>query len=282
MIRHTKRITMTHKEVITYTTTSESRLSLIYTVKNDTSPQNYPTADLQPSAVSVLESISHYYHILSGAGKDETDPSLSECFALRLAQMLISIISSERFKTAADGTFSDLFYRRCLNRADESGFADEIDDPDILLINIKQCLHIMRAAGILHRDVDHAKINFSGLTDTAMHQRLFNAFWNLTPWEDIFPSDPEAARELQIDRNILKDLLARHHGSVNLEVVANDYFELTGFSFPHDMEMISFLDFYFFAWMRHFGVIRYFEGQVYAPVRIAVTDIGRNILYSYS
>ena len=111
-----------------------------------------------------------------------------------------------------------------------------------------------------------------------MFYRLFNAFWNLVRWEDIFPSDPESARELKITRNILKDLVLRHYGAVSLNDIANEFFDMTGFSTPNDLLVISFLDFYFFTWLRHFGMIRYSNGTEIAPVRITVTDTGRTFL----
>ncbi len=169
-----------------------------------------------------------------------------------------------------------------MERAAEEGLSDEINDDEILLIGIKQCLIMMSAAGIIKNEEDRADIDRDGLSDKNIHQRLFNAFWNLAPWEELFPSDPEAARELCREKNILKDLLARHAGAVSLDAVANEFFEMTGFTSPGDLEMISFLDFYFFAWLERFGLIRYITGRLHDPVRITVTDIGRNLLHSYS
>ena len=273
---------MTRKEATQHTPPRTHRVTISHFGDAFDPQGSLPAADTRTGAIAMFESIHSYYHTIGGAGREHHCVSLSRCFAARLALLIISVISEGRFRTNEEGALPGEFYRLCLGQATRAGLADEIADDEILLIGIKQCLMMLTAAGIVKRACGLAEIDRDGLTESTIHPRLFNAFWNLTPWEEIFPSDPEAARELRLDKHILKDLLARHDGAVGLETVANEFFELTGFSAPRDMKMISFLDFYFFAWLERFGVIRYLDGGPFDPVRISVTDVGKNLLRSYS
>lgn len=206
---------------------------------------------------------------------------MNGCFAVRLALFLIETISEKKFSLDDDGCFSSGFYHHCLESATRNGLADEINDSELLIIYIKQCLRLMDASGILTRDRRHPRIYPDRAPSATIYHKLFNAFWNGAPWEEIFPSDRESARELKATRGILKDLLLRRHGAVALGTIANEYFEMTGFSSHNNLLMISFLDFYFFTWLRHFGMVRYSGDGDHAPVRITVTDRGRKSLNSY-
>ncbi len=273
---------MTRKEATLHTGSYQHRVTISHIAHAIAAPQSQPLEDTRPAALSVFESIQSYYHRLDGAGREDCQLSLNDCFAVRLALVIMTALSEGSLPETKSGSYGDAFYRHCLEKAAEEGLSDEIDDEEILLIGIKQCLIIMSAAGIIKNEEGRADIDRDGLNEKNIHQRLFNAFWNLAPWDEIFPSDPETARELCHEKSILKDLLARHAGAVSLDAVANEFFEMTGFTSPGDLEMISFLDFYFFAWLERFGLIRYIKGRLYDPVRIAVTGIGRNLLHSYS
>ncbi len=206
---------------------------------------------------------------------------MNGCFAIRLAHFLIETISNKNFSLSADRCFSQSFYRHCMEAASQTGLADEIKDSELMVIYIKQCLRLMDESGILSRDRCHARIYPDKASPETIFHKLFNAFWNSTPWEDLFPSDRESARELKATRGILKDLLLRRHGAVSLGAIANEYFEMTGFSNRNNLFMISFLDFYFFTWLSHFGMVRYSNEDAHAPVRITVTDCGRKSLNTF-
>ncbi|MBP7734437.1 MAG: hypothetical protein KA369_00555 [Spirochaetes bacterium] len=232
------------------------------------------------SSRAQLESISRYYNYL-GATKDDPSPhkDVNGCFAVRLALFLIETISSRRYALDDEGCLGGDFYRHCMKS--DRDLAMEINDPDLLIIYIKQCLRMMDSCGILLRDGSFARISAPEASAATIFHRLFNSFWNSTPWEDLFPSDTESARELNAVRAILKDLLLRRHASVSIGTLANEFFEMTGFSSRNNLFMISFLDFYFFTWLKHFGMIRYSGGKDHAPVRITVTDLGRNSLKTF-
>lgn len=236
-----------------------------------------------PSApLAALESISSFYSYLDNC-HDSIGPSahLNECFAVRLSLLMIEILSTGQFAIDTKGSFQKSFYHACMTSASEAGLAVEIGDDELCIIYIKQCLHLLEKSGILLRNGRKAGINKEEASPATIYSKLFNAFWNKTPWEDIFPSDTESAKELNALKSILKDLILRHPGAFCLDVLSNEFFDMTGFSNQNNLLMISFLDFYFFTWLKHFGMVRYCDGKTYAPVRIRVTDIGRRLLNSY-
>lgn len=228
--------------------------------------------------VQVLETINRFYGYLSDTEENRPGIDMSGCFAVRMAFLVIDVISGKRCALTATGRFRKGFFEYCLHKANKAGLSEEIGDDELLVIYFKQCLHLLTVSGIVRREGDRAAVSCASISPRAMFHRLFNSFWNLVRWEEIFASDPESARELKIGRNILKDLVLRHHGAVSLSSIANEFFDLTGFSAPNDLLAVSFLDFYFFTWLRHFSMIRYSNGPEHAPVRITVTDAGRTIL----
>ncbi len=259
-----------------------SEYSAIHSGNGNSCLDTNETSQDHLSSIAVLESIGQYYSYLGSARQNLTsDPDMNGCFAVRLALFLIDTISNNTYTLDAEGCFSQGFYRHCLDAASASALAGEINDPELLVIYIKQCLRMMDSCGILLRNGRLARINAAETSAAAIYHKLFNAFWNRTPWEELFPSDTESARELNATRNILKDLLLRRHGAVKLDSIANEFFEMTGFSNRNNLLMISFLDFYFFTWLKNFGMIRYSDGRDCAPVRITVTDSGRRSLSSF-
>src|SRR4030042_1708336 len=85
-------------------------------------------------------------------------------------------------------------------------------------------LRMMKPAGVLRKAKACADINQAAVSSKTIYCKLFNAFWNNVPWEDIFPSDTESARELKFTKNIIKDLILRHHGIISLQSVTNEFF----------------------------------------------------------
>jgi len=243
--------------------------------------QNYKIpSDTLPSKVS-LESISRYYGFLGNEEDNTSDIDITSCFATRLAFFLIESIASSAATLTRSGSFEKKFYNYCMESAAATELEEEIGDPELLIIYIRQCLHLLKAGGIVGRNGSRATVDPAATSRRTVYFRLFNAFWNRCRWEDIFPSDTASARALNESRNILKDLLVRHEGAVRMDSVANEFFDMTGFCNKNNLFMISFLDFYFFTWLKHFGMIRYTAGQETTPVRISVTGTGKKILKSF-
>jgi hypothetical protein len=200
------------------------------------------------------------------------------CFAVRLAEFIIETIGGNIFPVNDEGRFHDGFYRFIMKSIKTAPLAAEIEDRDLLLIYIKQSVAILRKARIIQNEDGVARIGERPVSGFAMYARLFTAFWNDLEWEEIFSSDTSLAMDLKRNRYILMDLTLSHSGPVNLETLANDFFDFTGFSRLGDLFSISFLDFYFYTWLRHFGIVEYSAPRDDAPVSITVTDRGRKLL----
>ncbi len=229
--------------------------------------------------INAITEISRYFNFLADPKDNIQNVEVYNCFALRLSLFLIDLIRKDACATHARGYSKNHFFRRCIEKASGEDFAREINDNELLAIYIKQCLHLLKICGIIKKSA----INSFVVTDhsesiTGLYYKLLNAFWVEADWAAIFPSDTESARELKISKNILKDLLLRNSGRARLDKIANEFFEMTGFSRRDDLVMISFIDFYFFTWLKHFNLISYMEDSPYAPVSISVTESGKKIL----
>ena len=229
--------------------------------------------------INTINSVSRYYNFLGKSYDGVQDVEVNNCFAVRLALFLIDIISNTAIPAAARGGIKKIFFRQCLDRAAEEQLFEEVGDKELLIIYIKQCLHLLQMSGIIQKSEKRALIiDDVPLSGKSLYYKLFKAFWVDAAWEDIFPSDIETARDLKINKNILKDLLLKNYGKTRLDKVANEFFDLTGFAGRNDLVIISFIDFYFMTWLKHFNLILYHDDSLFAPVCITVTDSGRKIL----
>jgi hypothetical protein len=229
---------------------------------------------------AAAESISRYYSLLNNSRINISDDVLNGCFAVRLARFLIEIVSNNAFALNRAGYFKKNFYTFCLQKASGHLPSQETHDTGLLIIYIKQCLLLLRLCGILTNERGYARIAEREIPRNSLYFRLFDALWDRADWEALFPSDADSARELKKIKNILVDLILNHRGRTRLDRVTNEFFDMTGFATGDDLVMISFLDFYLFTWLNHFGMITYVHAPVYAPVCISVTEAGRKILNS--
>ncbi|MBN2158146.1 MAG: hypothetical protein JW807_02035 [Spirochaetes bacterium] len=242
--------------------------------------QIYDTPAASSSSISVFESITKYYSSLDNSAKNESYLAINNCFAVRLSLFLIELISEKKFHLSKKGTFTRSFYRHCTEKASETGLTREINDDELFIKYVRQCIYLLQITGILRLTKAYGVINREAVSEKTLYGRLLHAFWNEADWEEIFTSDPESAKELKINKCILKDLLLRHYCAIYVQNIANEFFDMTGFCSRNNLFMISFIDFYLFTWLKHFGMLRYVDEPPNAPVRIAVTEAGRNILSS--
>jgi hypothetical protein len=229
---------------------------------------------------NTVDSISRYYGILCNSFEKISGTGINNCFAVRIATLIIDLISNGDFTLTKSGGLKKIFYRLCLEKSLDEHIIDENDDRELFTIYFKQCIHLLRVCGILKKSAGIAVIDENKASFNGLYIKLFRAFWMDAGWEAIFPSDIHAARDLQENKNIIKDLILKHCGKTRLDAIANEFFEMTGFTFQNDLMMMSFLDFYFFTWLKHFNLIQYANDSQYAPVCISVTDSGRKILNS--
>lgn len=225
-----------------------------------------------------FEAAAVYYAILKKSNALKNENGMCNCFAVRLARQILDLIKGNEFPLTRTNCFKNPFYLRCLKEIDFSDLGAGVPDRELLLIYIKQIVAIIKTAGLVGNDRGIARLSRDVESDTTLFYLLFNAFWNEIDWSDIFPSNRDAAKELKECRGILTDIMLRHQGNASVEAVANEFFELTAFSRKNDLFMISFLDFYFFTWLRHFGMIQYHEETRTTPVTISATDTGRKFL----
>ncbi len=222
--------------------------------------------------------IEGYYSLLLNHEDSENANIKYDCFALRLARFLIGLISKNTFTFNKSGYFEDEFYKISINIISAENFYYDYEEEEILIIHLKQLIHLLKKSGILINENGNAVIAAENYSDAALFSELFNTFWNKTKWEDLFPSDPDAARELRRDRNLIKDCILKNSEKFRIDIVVNQFFELTGFAAENDIFFISFIDFYLFSWLKNFGILNYLKKSRNQPVYIELTNNGRKIL----
>jgi hypothetical protein len=200
-----------------------------------------------------------------------------DCFALRLCRYLRDKIVTDGPDRESDGSFPETFYRSSLDDAKDHESLKEVDDPELMLIYMKQMVHLMRKAELISPEEDSSAGRKTPISDTSLFMRLFHSFWFYTNWEEIFPSDPDAAGRLHETRTFIRDLVLGCEIKTEISAFSNNLFELTGFAEKNDILKISFLDFYLLTWLKHFGVMRYHSDAGNSPVSIQLTDMGRKL-----
>ncbi len=239
--------------------------------------ENKKEIQYQPKPLSEKNSaIEMFYSSLSHFGI--CDEGLRDCFALRLARLILSILKEGKNNVATNGSLEPFFYAECVDRADIEGLSVQVRDQELLLIYIKQTVLLLRNAGIISVRAGRAVAGKNHEGDSSLLLDLFDSFWNRCPWGSLFPSNPKAAMELKKYRSILRDIVIAAESRTEIEKISNDFFELTGFTVKNDLFMISFLDFYVFTWLKHFGLVRYFGSGHDSPVSIEVTRSGKSFL----
>ncbi len=222
-----------------------------------------------------FEAASKFYSALPGSFFSNP-MELKDCFALILAGAVIGKAGSGKYKSCESSMFSEDFYSDCAD--DVMGNSSLVEDRELVIIYLKQTVHILEKGDILFTDEDsfiHVK---EGLSDERVYRNLVNSFWNLVDWKTIFPSSPESAVALYQNREIFADLLCGYYGPVNIETLSNDFFDLTEITERNDYFMISFIDFYLLTWLKHLGIIEYSGNSADEIVYISLTESGRPLL----
>ncbi len=199
--------------------------------------------------------------------------TIKECVAVIIARQLLSALQLRSREISLNGSFGSSFYRYCLSRIKKSNIISRIKDIEVLEIHLKQMGHLIRKTTLFDEAFPRRKYDSN---IPALYSDLFQSFWERVRWNEIFPSNPAASRELSQCKSILIDIIARQKGKFSVREIANEFFALTGFSNHDNMFMISFLDFYFFTWLSHFGILAYCRPV--PEVCMKVTPFGREFL----
>ncbi len=225
------------------------------------------TGDVRSRTGGFVRAFARFDDAVSGRG-------LETCFAVRLCRFVAAVIDKGGARVVRGGSLDQGFYDGCVSAIADTDLFQESGDPELLEIFIKQCVIMMKAAGMIETAGASAFIN-PEYTGENVFPALFASFWGKVRWEDIFPSSPAAARELRHNRHILVDLIMRQGGRFDLDAIAGEFFDLTGFGTRDDVFLISFIDFYLFTWFRHFGLVEYAESRDGDAVRIHTTEQGK-------
>ena len=225
-----------------------------------------------------FDSASNYYQTLYKNNTLSTIPGLGNCFAVKLAKILIELIDNNKFKLTQNNRFRKNFYDISLKEVINSSLSKDISDPEVLLIYIKQIIHILRSTDIIGNEEGVALINNCFNSSDDLFYILFHGFWEKVKWDEIFPSDKEAANDLKKNKSMLVDIIIRQYKKIQIDTLANNFFELTGFSDKNDLFMISFLDFYFFTWLKHFGILNYINIKNNPSIYLKINEKGRKFL----
>ncbi|MBP7602812.1 MAG: hypothetical protein KBA15_02710 [Spirochaetes bacterium] len=244
--------------------------SALFSVVVSRSCEQAWTGDLRSRTGGFVHALARFDDAVPGRG-------FEGCFAVRLSRFVASMLGNGGARVVRGKYLSQEFYDGCTAAVAGTELFREAGDAELFEIYIKQCVIMMKAAGMI--DVEGASaVLASGCSGENIFPALFGAFWGKVRWEDIFPSNPSAARELRHNRHILVDLILRQEGRFTLDSVAVEFFDLTGFGDRNDVFLISFLDFYLFTWFRHFGLVEYAESGDGDAVRIYATERGKSFL----
>lgn len=224
-----------------------------------------------------FEAAAKFYSALPGSFYSNP-MELKDCFALILAGAVIDKAGPGTYKSSEKSMFSEDFYSECADEVMEK--SSLVDDRELVVIYLKQSVHMLEMSGILFADKDSIIHVKKGLSDERIYRSLINSFWNRVDWKTIFPSSPESAALLHQNRELFADLLCGYYGPVNIEALSNDFFDLTEITFRNDYFMISFIDFYLLTWLKHFGIIEYHNNSADNIVNIYLTESGRPRLKS--
>ncbi|MCL2026764.1 MAG: hypothetical protein FWG92_08175, partial [Leptospirales bacterium] len=197
--------------------------------------------------------------------------------AFRLADFMINFSGSKKYALSKENGLSESFYRKCLEAARNAGEAADVSNDGILIISMKQMMHILRSAGIAKIENGKAFMEQRLMSGQALYFLILDAFWNTVKWQDIFPSDVEAADSLMRDRAVMTDIMLRREGKMEINDLTNEFFDMTGFAAVNDIHAISFIDFYMFFWLKNFNIINYHNmGE---KIFVEITDIGKKLLF---
>ncbi|HPQ55065.1 MAG TPA: hypothetical protein PK253_17580 [Spirochaetota bacterium] len=204
--------------------------------------------------------------------------TVKDSLAIRLFEFLSDVINSRPFALVNGGSFCDEFYDHCIDRIADTDIPQSVDDHELLIIYLKQTAQMLRNTRFFSIDGGVPRVDISDISCTEIYLEFFASFWSRVKWDDIFPSNPGASRDLMRSKHILVDVLLNSGAKAELNSVANNFFTMTGFGLRDDLLLISYLDFYFFTWLSHFSIVKYCRCGNADPVSLRLTPHGKRFL----
>jgi hypothetical protein len=201
--------------------------------------------------------------------------AIKNSFAMRLAKTILQNIDKKSANIKLNKILSSNFYHICLNN-----LSNTVDDKELLELYLKQLYLILKNTSVFDNPEKFVPVNNTlfNYNYIQLYFNMLNSFWHKMNWDLLFPSMPETAMDLKINKKILIDLLLRKKDKFRIDKIANEFFKSSGLGRANDLLLISFLDFGIFTWLDHFGIINYLNGSDIDPVFIKVTEHGRMML----
>ncbi len=236
-----------------------------------------PDKEQHNNKLSLFNAATKFYSAMPG-DIHNNPMELMNCFALTLARTITERAVIKNNSTCSNSIFPEEFYSACAD--DLIKQSSSIQDRELLIIYLKQSAHILEKSKIITKEKDNSIHVEETPGKASLYRKLFDSFWNRLEWKTIFPSSPEAADSLYENRESFIILLTGYYDSVNVEVLANDFFDLSGICPRNDSFMISFIDFYLLTWLKHFGILEYSYTKNDDNVYVSLTESGRSLLKS--
>ncbi len=207
----------------------------------------------------------------------------TNCFAVILSTSIIHNFQKYGNPRKKIKKQNEDFYHICIKKIGKDDNCHKKGDLNTLLIHLQQMMVILDECKRTDDQDIFLKEYISSRSKYQLFVKLFSTFWNIVKWDKIFLSMPAVARQLQENRSFLVSLAIKQKGRFRLDTIANKFITSTKLGNKNDPYIISFLDFYFFTWLSHFGIIEYIDGKDSEPVALKMTDFGRKFLgYFYS
>lgn len=206
------------------------------------------------------------------------ESQVKNSFIFRLADFLTGIINSNSFKISRGNRFGDEFFSYCLDSSSNTEIFKEIDDIELFTIYLKQFVIILRQSNLLKITNGIARVASDTTHYKDIYLSLFYSFWIKVKWQDIFPSIPDVARELKKNRGVLTDIILNAGNEFSIADTSREIIDLIGLGNRGSLILVSFLDFYFFTWMAHFGIVRFMNGKGNELVNAKITAHGKRFL----
>lgn len=208
-----------------------------------------------------------------------TSATANATFILRSALILAGLLGAEPHRYSRGNGFCTALFDSALDSLIAQGLLSECDgDPELALINLKQAALILKNSSIVKDGAGLDGMRIAAANPIDLYRSLFYSFWNRIKWERLFPSMPDAAGILQLNRSIAADIVLRNVKPFSLYEAAGEIIEMTGMGRRNNLILVSFIDFSLFTWLRHFGIVEYCAGARTAAVRAKLSEHGRTFL----
>lgn len=204
----------------------------------------------------------------------EFDTSIINANIIYLSGLLINELGSRKFTANCSGSLCEEFYESCLESMIESNLLEISEDPELVVIYLKQLMEIFRASGLMSLKNGFYYMQQSVLSQKSFYEEIFTAFWEKTSWVNIFPSMPDAAKAIHSNRSLLAELLTTDD-IITLTDFCNSFVQKSGYGKLNDIYFISFVDFYLFTWLRHFNMLEYLPVKSNSVVAVRLTPLGK-------